>query len=242
MNSKPAGEPPNATRQATGLGGKIALRFCVFLCCYGLLVFLPAGTWHFWRAWAFLAVSFLPAVLFFLVLAATDPETVRRRLENKEPVDLQRNLIRYFQVVFVAVLALPGLDHRFGWTARLAGPIPGWLSLIADGFALAGMMLAFWTVQVNRFAARTIRVEAGQEVISTGPYRWVRHPMYSGSILFVLAMPIALGSLVASPFFALLIPFYVVRLLNEEKLLVKDLAGYSDFCQRTRYRLVPFVW
>jgi protein-S-isoprenylcysteine O-methyltransferase Ste14 len=107
---------------------------------------------------------------------------------------------------------------------------------------LAGMLFIFWVINTNRFAASTIRVESGQTVISTGPYRWVRHPMYSGILVQWLFTPLALGSYTALPASALLAPVFVIRLLNEEKVLREELPGYSEYCLSTRYRLIPFVW
>ena len=107
---------------------------------------------------------------------------------------------------------------------------------------LGGFFLVFWTMKVNSFASRTIQVEPGQPVISSGPYRLVRHPLYSGSIVLWLSTPLMLGSFIALPAFALLVPFYVLRLLNEEKILRQELPGYPEYCVRTRFRLVPFVW
>ncbi len=120
--------------------------------------------------------------------------------------------------------------------------MPLWLLLLSQVLVLGGFLLVFWVMKVNSFASRTIQVEAGQKVISMGPYRVVRHPLYSGSLVMWLAAPLALGSYIAWPAFVLLIPFYVFRLLNEEEVLRQELPGYSEYCQRTRFRLVPFIW
>jgi protein-S-isoprenylcysteine O-methyltransferase Ste14 len=114
--------------------------------------------------------------------------------------------------------------------------------LLAQALIFGGFLLVIWVMKVNSFAARTIQVEEGQKVISTGPYSVVRHPMYTGSLVLWLFTPLALSSYVAWPAFALLIPFYFFRLLNEEKFLRRELPGYSEYCLRTRYRLIPFIW
>ena len=145
-------------------------------------------------------------------------------------------------LLFFAVFLLPGFDYRLGWSCRLLGAVPPWLSVAADVLVVGGLILVFWTFQVNSFASRTIEVEAGQRVISSGPYALVRHPLYAGSLLIWLSTPLALGSYAAWPAFALLVPFYVYRLLNEEKFLRLELPGYSEYCLRTRFRLVPYVW
>ncbi len=234
--------PTTPGRQRARLGVRITLRILlVFPSILGLLL-LTAGTWGFWQAWAWVCSSILPAAVFFIVFAKYAPEAIERRLQNKEPVALQKYLIRLLMPVFFIAFCLPGLDHRFGWSQRLFGAVPVWLSIMADAVVLAGVLFAFWVVSVNEFASRTIQVEAGQTVITTGPYKWVRHPMYSGSVAIWLATSLALGSYVALPAFAALIPFYVVRLLNEEKVLRVELAGYADYCERTRFRLVPHIW
>jgi protein-S-isoprenylcysteine O-methyltransferase Ste14 len=124
----------------------------------------------------------------------------------------------------------------------MLGGVPPWLSLVADAMVLGGLLLTFWVMKVNSFASRTIEVEAGQKVVSSGPYGLVRHPLYSGSLLIWLFAPVALGSYAAWPAFALLVPLYVYRLLNEEKFLRRALPGYSEYCLRTRFRLVPYIF
>jgi protein-S-isoprenylcysteine O-methyltransferase Ste14 len=224
------------------LGMRIAARIAVVLPSITAVLLLPAGTWRYWQAWAWICSTILPTAVFFVILSRYAPEVMDRRLQGKEQVSAQKNLIRLLIPAFFIAFCLPGLDHRFGWSQRLFGAVPAWLSILADALVLAGVLFAFWVIIVNRFASRTIRVEAGQTVVSSGPYRWVRHPMYSGSVAIWLATSLALGSYVALPAFAALIPFYVVRLLNEEKVLRVELAGYPEYCERTRYRLVPFIW
>lgn len=184
----------------------------------------------------------LPIIGFLLWLVIVDPATAQRRMERGEREPTQRKVVRYIMLLYLIALAAPGLDYRFGWTREAFGPLPGWVSLAADVLVAAGVFLGFWTVNVNRYAARTVRVEDSQQVIDSGPYRLIRHPMYTGICLAQLAMPLGLASVVTIPLFAALIPFFVVRLLNEEKVLRRDLAGYSEYCKRTPFRLIPFVW
>lgn len=238
----PNSQAPCAVPSRARLLGRFLLRTMVMLPTYLAIVLLPAGTWHFWQAWAFLVSVFLPVAASLLWLIFADPQTAQRRMEEHEPTRTQRNLRRYFALVFVLILLVPGFDHRFGWTRTLLRPVPAWLCLTADLLAFAGVAFAFWSVFANRFAARTIRVERGQEVISSGPYLLVRHPLYAGSCLMLFSMTVALGSLVSLPLVFLCLPFYVIRLLDEEKMLARDLPGYTEYCQRTRWRLIPFVW
>ena len=132
---------------------------------------------------------------------------------------------------------LPGLDHRFGWSH-----LPLWLTILSQAFVLGGCLMVFWVLKANSFAAATIRVEPDQKVISSGPYRIVRHPMYLGASVMFLFAPLALGSYFALPVFALFIPIIVFRLLNEGKVLRQELPGYAEYCLHTRFRLVPLFW
>ena len=206
------------------------------------LLFLPAGTLHFWEAWVFLGILFIPMVFFTVYYYRHDPALVQRRMQTHETVKEQQWIIRAATLLCVLGLLMPGLDHRFGWTRRLTGGVPLWVEIVAQFLVLAGYLGAMWVIDVNRFAARTIQVEEGQKVISTGPYAVVRHPMYSFATLMWLAIAPSLGSYVSLPFFALLIPIFVARLLNEEDVLRRDLPGYAEYCQGTRRHLIPYVW
>jgi protein-S-isoprenylcysteine O-methyltransferase Ste14 len=221
---------------------RVFLRLFLGLLLAAALIFIPAGTLNFWQGWAFLALAFIPIAFAYFYFYKRDPELIARRLQTKEQVSEQRWLIRLLKPVFVLVFLLPSLDYRFGWSRIHFHAVPLWLELLAQALFLYGFFLVFWVLSVNSFASRTIRVEPGQQVISTGPYALVRHPLYSGSIVLWLSMPLTLGSFMALPFFALLVPFYVFRLLNEEKILRQELPGYSEYCLKTRFRLVPFVW
>jgi protein-S-isoprenylcysteine O-methyltransferase Ste14 len=219
------------------LRSRLTLRIAGFLPMAGAMLFVPAGTMRYWQAWAFLAVIFAFILPVFVYLYRHDRQLLERRMRGKEKLSEQRRAIQWFKPAFLAVLLLPGLDRRLGWSS-----VPPWLSLLCDGFVMGGLLIIVWVVRVNSFASRVIEVEAGQRVISSGPYALVRHPMYSGSVAMFLSMPLALGSYVAWPAFALLLPFYVFRLLHEEKFLAKELPGYREYCLRTRFRLVPYIW
>jgi protein-S-isoprenylcysteine O-methyltransferase Ste14 len=216
---------------------------CAFaLAAAAALLFLPAGTLRFWEAWVFLGIFFVPMVVFSVYYLKHDPALVERRLQSKEKIKEQKVVMKVANVVFVVAILIPGLDHRFGWPRELAGGVPLWLRIVAQALVLAGYVMTMWVIDVNRFASRTFQVEAGQKVISAGPYRMVRHPMYFGGLVMWLSVAPALGSYVALPFFALFIPVLVVRLLNEEKVLRQELPGYVGYSQKTRFRLVPYVW
>jgi protein-S-isoprenylcysteine O-methyltransferase Ste14 len=224
------------------LGAKLVLHVFLSFIFFSAMLFIPAGSLRFWQGWTFMALVFIPVVYSYVYFYQHDPQLVERRLQSREKISEQRVLIRLLKPVFFAAFLIPGLDYRFGWTRRLVGTVPLWLVLLSQVMVLGGFLFVFWVLKVNSFAGRTIQVEAGQKVISKGPYRFVRHPMYSGSVVIWLFTPLALGSYVAWPAFALLVPFYVFRLLNEEKVLRQELPGYAEYCARTPFRLVPGVW
>jgi protein-S-isoprenylcysteine O-methyltransferase Ste14 len=224
------------------LGWKVVFQSGAGLFAFGAALFVTAGTLRYWEAWAFLGVWFVPGVFSFYYFYQHDRELVRRRMQSKEPIKEQKAIMKAAYVLIFASFLVPGLDFRFGWTFTKAGGVPLWLKIVSLAMVLAGTLLTHWVMDANRYAARTVQIEAGQRVISTGPYRWVRHPMYSGIVLMMLFAPLALGSYAALPFFALTIPVMVMRLLNEEKVLREQLPGYVEYCGRTLYRLVPYVW
>jgi protein-S-isoprenylcysteine O-methyltransferase Ste14 len=208
----------------------------------GWMLFLPAGTWKFWQGWIFLGFLLIPMMAASIYFTERDPQLVERRLQKKEKVGEQKLIMNFAKLIFLAVFLIPGFDFRFGWSRRTFGAVPVWLMILSGTLALAGYLMTYWVMSANSYASRIIQVEKGQPVISIGPYRIVRHPMYLGGIISILFTPLALGSYWAVPAFALLIPVIVLRILNEEKILRKELAGYSEYCQSTRFRLIPRVW
>jgi len=206
------------------------------------MLFVSAGSVKFWQGWAFLAVFLVPVLVFMSYLYKHDPQLMKRRIQMKEKFSSQNLIQAAAPLLFAATFVLSGLDHRFGWSRTSLGSVPLWVTLLSECLVLSGVLLVFWVMRVNSFAARTIRVEAGQPVISSGPYRFVRHPMYLGAVVMCLAIPLGLGSWTAFPACALFVPIIVFRLLFEEKFLRRELPGYSEYCLRTRFRLVPRIW
>jgi protein-S-isoprenylcysteine O-methyltransferase Ste14 len=208
----------------------------------GAILFLPAGTWKFWPGWIFLAVLTILLVGGSIYFAEHDPQLVERRLQTREKVAEQKVIMRLAALIFFGAFLLPGFDFRYGWSQRSFGGVPVWLMILSGAIALAGYLMTYWVLVTNSYASRIIQVEKEQRVISVGPYRIVRHPMYLGALISLVFAPLALGSYWAVPAFALVIPVIVLRLLNEEKILRQELAGYSEYCSHTRWRLIPFVW
>lgn len=215
-----------------GLIGQIAL---------AVMLFVP-GTLDFWQGWAFAAVNLVITVAFFTYLYQHDRELLARRLIRKEKVGTQKAIMFLVRNLAAFAYILCGLDHRFGWSRTYLEPVPAWLTILA----LAGYTGCYWlfipVFRANRFASSIIQVEASQTVAERGPYRLVRHPFYTVSLAIWFWVPLALGSYVVLPAVVLFTPIIVWRLLNEEKILKRDLPGYTEYCQRTHYRLIPHVW
>lgn len=161
---------------------------------------------------------------------------------TREKVRAQKIIMLLWKLLAVPAYLLAGFDHRFGWSRQYFIPVPGWLTALALLLIAAGYLLFYLVMKANRYAASIIQLESGQTVTDTGPYRFVRHPMYLGFLILWLAAPLALGSFVTVPVFALALPLLVFRLLNEEKFLRRELPGYAEYCRCTRCRLIPFVW
>jgi len=219
------------------LKSRLALRFLLALGVLGALLFIPAGSLRFWQGWVYILTTFVPGVLAFAYFYKHDPQLIERRMQFKEKVSEQKRIMTFVYIAWLVAFVLPGLDHRFGWSHQPLGS-----TILSQAVVLGGFVITLWVTKVNRFAARTIQVEPGQEVISSGPYRIVRHPMYLGASVMLLFTPLALGSYFALPAFVLLIPLIVLRLLNEERVLRQELPGYSEYCLHTHFRLVPFLW
>jgi len=224
------------------LKARLAVQCLLTAIVAGAMLFLPAGTWKYWQGWIFLGLLMIPMVASSIYFSERDPQLVERRLQAKEKIGEQKLIMKFAKLIFIVAFLLPGFDFRFGWSRRTLGAVPVWLMICSGAIALAGYLMTYWVMGANSYASRIIQVEKDQRVISIGPYRIVRHPMYLGGVISILFTPLALGSYWALPVFALIIPMIILRILNEEKILCQELAGYSEYCQSTRSRLIPLVW
>src|SRR5579862_9683332 len=200
-------------------------------------LFVPAGTLNYWQAWIFAAVFEACAQALGIYFIRHDRRLVERRMHIGPLVEqrpVQKFISALFILGFAGFVVFPAFDHRFGWS-----PVSPLVSVIANTTIVLSFLLFFVVMKSNSYAASTIQVEEGQPVVSTGPYAYVRHPMYSGALLLLVAMPLALGSwwsiLLVVPFF----PVLVWRILDEEMFLRRNLPGYDEYMHRVRYRLVP---
>ncbi len=206
----------------------------------GLALFLSAGSLSFWQAWVYLAVFAACTVLITLYLMRYDQRLLASRVAAGPVAETQRSqriIQSLASLLFVALFIVPGLDYRLRWSS-----VPPVVSLVADAVVALGFFVVFLVFKENSYTSATIEVANEQQVITTGPYSVVRHPMYAGAGLMLLASPLALGSWLALPLALLLILVIVARLLDEEKFLSAQLSGYEAYRQQVPYRLVPFVW
>jgi protein-S-isoprenylcysteine O-methyltransferase Ste14 len=205
-----------------------------------LLIFGGAGTFCYWQAWTFLAVYFATACAMTFYLIRNDPALAARRMSGgpwaeREPA--QKIIMSLASLGFVGLVALPAIDHRFAWS-----DLPVYAVLIGDAIILLGWLGIFFVFRENSFSSATIEVSADQRVISTGPYAWVRHPMYAAGLVMLFGIPIALGSAWGVLVVVAIIPALIWRLAHEEDFLARNLPGYRAYRDRVRYRLLPLVW
>ena len=212
-------------------------KFTLGLVCTGALLFLPAGTVFFPGGWLLLLALFLPMLLAGLVLMAVNPALLGRRLQAKEPQREQRQVVGLSGLMFVCGFVAAGLDFRFGWS-----DLPGWTCAGALLVLLLAYALYAEVLRENAWLSRTVQVQEGQQVIDTGLYGVVRHPMYGATVLLFLSIPLVLGSLVSLGIF-LVYPFLIAkRIKHEEHMLEGQLKGYTDYKARVKYRLIPYIW
>jgi protein-S-isoprenylcysteine O-methyltransferase Ste14 len=204
------------------------------------LLFFPAGTLEYWQVWVFLGVFVGASTAVAVYLAVRNPELLERRMKGgprAETETSQKIAVSLLLVGIFGLLLLSAVDHRFNWSS-----VPPYVSLAGDALVALGFLVSFFVLKENPFSASTIQVVEGQQVISTGPYAIVRHPMYSGALLLFIPIPVALGSWWGLLGVVLMVPALIWRLVDEETYLEQRLPGYAEYARRVRYRLVPFVW
>ena len=212
-------------------------KFLLGLVLVGAILFLPAGSFSFVGGWLFIALLFIPMIFLGVFLFIKSPELLEKRLDAKEKESTQKGVVALSGLLFLAGFIVAGLDYRFAWSH-----VPTWLVIVASVILLASYALYAEVMRENAYLSRTIEVQEGQKVVSTGLYGIVRHPMYAVTVWLFLSIPLVLGS-----FFSLLcfLPYPIimaVRILNEEKVLTEGLDGYADYKKKVKYRLIPFIW
>lgn len=214
--------------------------FAKFICgllVVGLLVFLPAGTLNYIKAWIFISILFIPIFILGAVLLIKAPNLLKKRLEYKEEQSTQKGVVAFSGLIFIVGFIVAGLDFRFGWPN-----VPMFITILASVIFLVAYGFYAEVLRENAYLSRTVKVEEDQKVIDTGLYGIVRHPMYSVTIWMFLAIPLVLGSWWSFLCFLHYIAVIVIRIQNEEKVLIDGLKGYSEYKNRVKYRILPFVW
>ena len=212
-------------------------KFLMGLLLVGLLLFVPAGTFAYWQAWLFIGILFIPMLIVGIWTMISSPELLRKRLSAKEEQNEQKWVVVLSGLLFIAMFVVAGLNFRLGWLL-----LPDWTTYVAAGVFLLGYALYAEVMRENVWLSRTVEVQENQQVIDTGLYGIVRHPMYSATLVLFLSMPLVLNSVWSFVLMLLYIPIIVKRIRNEEIVLERDLIGYKEYKQRVRYRLIPFVW
>ena len=213
------------------------VKFTCGLMMVGALIFLPAGTLAYFNGWLFVLLLFVPMFIAGLVMLHRSPDFLKKRLDAKEKQAAQKGVLAFSGLMFIAGFVVAGLDYRFGWSA-----MPRWVVIAASALFLVAYGLYAEVMRENAYLSRTIRVEEGQQVVDTGLYAIVRHPMYAVTIWLFLAIPLVLGSWYALIPFAFYPAIIILRLKDEEDLLTRDLPGYAEYKQKVKYRLFPFIW
>lgn len=214
-----------------------AVKYLVGLLMVSALLFLPAGTIRFWNAWLFFTLLFIPILIMGIVMLCKAPELLQKRLNGKEKEAEQKTVTKLSGLMFLLGFIAAGLDHRFGWTS-----VPIWLTAAAAVLLLLSYGMYAEVMRENAYLSRTVEVQEGQKVIDTGLYGMIRHPMYTATIFLFLSIPLVLGSWISFLIFLVYPVIIVRRIRNEEAVLEVGLPGYTEYKQRVRYRLIPFIW
>ena len=216
---------------------KALTKFLLGVIVLGLLLFFPAGSLHYWQGWLLMGILFVPMAVVGIVMMAKNPELLRKRLNAKEKEAEQKSVVAMSGLLFVTAFVLAGLNWRFCWWV-----LPNWMVWMAAGLFIASYLLYVEVMRENTYLSRTVEVQDNQEVIDTGLYGIVRHPMYMATTVMFLTMPLVLGSPISFLIMLGYIPVIAKRIANEEEVLEKGLEGYQDYKKKVRYKMIPFLW
>ena len=216
---------------------KAITRYILGVFLVGILLFIPAGSFNYWNAWLFMGILFIPMFVVGILLMIKNPALLKSRLDVKEKEQEQKQVIIYSGLMFLLGFITAGLNYRFSWVT-----IPDSVIIIASILFLLSYALYGEVLRENIFLSRTIKVQKNQKVVDTGLYSIVRHPMYSVTLILFLTIPLILGSIISFVIFLIYPLIISKRVLNEEKVLEKELKGYKEYKKKVKYRLIPFVW
>lgn len=213
------------------------IKFLLGVVLLGALLFVPAGTLHFWQAWLFLGLLFVPMFFAGVVMMVKSPELLKKRLNAKEEEKEQKAVVALSGVMFPAEFLVAGLNRRFGWLH-----FPLWAVWAGSGVFLLAYVMFAEVLRENAYLSRTVEVQEDQKVIDTGLYGVVRHPMYAATLFLFLSMGVILDSPLSFLITLFYLPIIAVRMKNEEKVLEEGLPGYREYKAKVKYRVIPFVW
>ena len=202
----------------------------------GLIIFIPAGSLSYWQGWLLMGILFIPMFFAGLIMFVKSPELLRSRLNGREKLDEQKSVIIFSGIMFLVSFIVAGLNFRFKWIV-----LPTAVPIIASIIFLIGYILYAEVLRENSYLSRTIEVQENQKVVDTGLYGIVRHPMYMTTLILFFSMPFVLGSIISFIIMLAYIPIINKRMKNEEKFLVVNLAGYQDYMQKVKYRVIPYI-
>ena len=212
-------------------------KFTIGLILIALLIFIPANTINYWNGWLFIALLFIPMLIAGIILIIKNPDLLRKRLNAKEKETEQKQVVLLSGIMFIIGFIIAGLNFKYKWIT-----IPNIAVIISSILFIISYIIYAEVLRENTYLSRTIEVQKNQKVIDTGLYGIVRHPMYAATILLFLTIPLILGSIISFIIFLAYPIIIAKRIKNEEKVLEKNLEGYTEYKKKVKYRIIPFIW
>ena len=219
------------------LFGQGIIKFVSGIVIIGIILFVPAGSFGFWQGWLLMGILFVPMFVAGLIMMKRSPDLLRKRLNAKEEQAEQKTVLFLSGLMFIAAFVVAGLNFRFGWLT-----LPNWIPILFAVVFLLAYTLYAEVMRENVYLSRTVEVQENQQVVDTGLYGIVRHPMYMTTLLLFLSMPLVLGSLISFLIMFLYLPIIAKRMRNEEQVLSEGLPGYAEYMKKVKYRVIPFIW
>ena len=219
------------------LFGQGIIKFVCGVVIIGILLFVPAGSFGFWQGWLLMGILFVPMFVAGLIMMKRSPDLLRKRLSAKEEQSEQKTVLLLSGFMFIAAFVVAGLNFRFGWLT-----LPNWIPILFAVVFLLAYALYAEVMRENAYLSRTVEVQENQQVVDTGLYGIVRHPMYMTTLLLFLSMPLVLGSVISFLIMLLYLPIITKRMRNEEQVLAEGLPGYAEYMKKVKYRVIPFIW
>ena len=213
------------------------IKYLLGVLIVGSLLFIPANSFTYWNGWLFMGLLFIPMFIAGIVLIIKNPELLKKRLNAKEKENEQKLVLLFSGLMFVFGFIVAGLNYRFKWVE-----LPNIVIIISSFLFIIAYILYAEVLRENKYLSRTIEIQENQKIIDTGLYGIIRHPMYAVTMLLFLVIPLILGSIISFVIFLIYPVIISKRIKNEEKVMEKELKGYSDYKRKVKYKILPFVW